>query len=96
MTNSAVLPEDIIADGADYTLIHGIKVRKGSVAAFIANIDILENPHSSSEDKNNALQMMKELAPAIVTVGLHHHVTFKNKQADEIIREASNSLEFEL
>ncbi|ARG99850.1 hypothetical protein [Legionella micdadei] len=91
MSNKAVLPEDIIADGADHTVINGTKVRKGSVAAFIANIEILQNPNSSTEDKDNALQAMKELAPAIVTVGLHHHVTFKNKQAEAIIQQAAKS-----
>lgn len=91
MANKAIHPEDIIADGIDHTLINGKQIRKGSVAAFIANIALLENSNSSADDRANALQAMKELAPVIVTIGLHHHVNFKNKQAEELIQQAAKS-----
>ncbi|CDZ78721.1 hypothetical protein BN59_03033 [Legionella massiliensis] len=89
MSNKAIQPEDIIADGADYILIQGQKIRKGSVAAFLANIAMLENPKSTAEERADALQAMKELAPSLVTVGLHHHVNFKNEVAEEIIQQAA-------
>lgn len=88
MTNQAILPEDIIADGVDYAQIKGVPVRKGTVAAFLANIDLLENPNSSIEERNQAMSIMHELAPAIVTIGLHHHVTFNNKLVADIIQQA--------
>ncbi|KTC85586.1 MULTISPECIES: hypothetical protein [Legionella] len=88
MTNKAIFPENIVADGADYTIINNTSVRKGTVAAFIANIDILQNPTSSAEGKDNALAAMKKLAPNLVAIGLHHHVQFKNIQAEEIIQQA--------
>jgi hypothetical protein len=89
MTTKAIRPEDIIPNGADHTLINGKSVRKGSVCAFIANIDLLENLNSSDAQRANALQALKELAPALITVGLHHHVNFKNKQAEELIQQAA-------
>lgn len=89
MITKAIRPEDLIADGSDYTQINGMQVRKGTVAAFLANIDLLENPNSSTEVKNQALCALNELAPSIVAVRLHHHVNFKNKVAEEIIQQAA-------
>ena len=81
-------PQDIIADDVDHIQVGGMQVRKGTVAAFLANIERLENPNSSAEEQQEALQIMEELAPAIVAVGMHRHVTFKNKRAEAIIQQA--------
>ena len=91
MSNKGVLPEDIIADGADYTLINGTTVRKGSVGAFIANIDILQNPDSSPGAKQKAIEAMQQLAPVLVGAGLHRHVNFKNKLVEEIMQQAAKN-----
>jgi hypothetical protein len=88
--NQWIKPEDILKDGADYLEIDGKKVRKGTVAAFLANIEILENPNTSNQHKSDALLAMKELAPAIITVGLHKHVTFKNVAAVKILAEVES------
>jgi len=87
----AVLPKDILADGEDSTTMNGRQVRKGTVAAFLANILILEKANSSEEEKNMALNTMKELAPDIIAIGLQQHVVFKNKQVQQILLEADNS-----
>lgn len=89
MTTTAIRPEDIIADGADYTEINGIQVRKGTVGAFLANIDLLENSNSSIDEKKQALELLRELAPAIIATRLHNHVSFKNNQVAEIIQQAA-------
>lgn len=82
-----VRPEDILADGMDTTIIGGKQVRKGTVAAFIANIEILENTASSDEAKQNALAMLKTLAKDVVAVGLHRHVEFKNEAVRKLLAE---------
>ncbi len=80
-----IRPEDILADGADTTIINGKVLRKGTVAAFLANIDLLENEHTSEQQKHEALKLLEELAPAIITLGLHHHVIFKNKHVEQLL-----------
>jgi hypothetical protein len=83
--NNSVRPEDILPNGIDSTAINGKIVRKGSVAAFLANIDILENLTASAQQKQEAINTMKELVPALVAIGLHKHATFKNSQAEQIL-----------
>lgn len=84
----SVKPEDILPDGIDSTSINGQMVRKGTIAAFLANIDILENLNTSEKQKQLAINTMKELAPAVIAIGLYKHVTFKNTQAEQILADA--------
>jgi hypothetical protein len=88
--NDPVRPEDILPDGVDTAAINGKTVRKGSIAAFLANTDILENLHTTEQQKQEALNMMKELAPAVIAIGLHNHVIFKNSQVEQILVDAVN------
>ena len=39
-------PEDIISDTQNEIMLNGVTVRKGTVGAFLANIDTLENSSS--------------------------------------------------
>ena len=66
--------------------------RKGSIAAFIKNIDLLEDFQASEEQKTASLNMLKELAPVVVASGLYKHVTFKNKAVEEIVENAHKAL----
>ncbi len=84
----SIKPEDVLPDGVDYAIINGKNVRKGSIAAFLANIDILENPNTSQDKKQLAISTMKELAPSVIAIGLHKHVNFKNNVAEKILKEA--------
>lgn len=92
MTTMSVRPEDILSDKDNTVSINGLNVRKGTIAAFLANVDILENPQLPLEQKQAALSIMQELAPAVVAIGLHKHVIFKNQQAEAILKEAQQSL----
>lgn len=87
MTNTSIRPEDILADEANTTEVNGVKMRKGTVAAVLANANILESSTSSEQQKQDALQTIKELAPALVALGLNTHVTWKNKQIQKILDE---------
>lgn len=82
---NAVKPEDILPDAVNSVAINGIVVRKGSIAAFLANADILENANSLPKQKQAAIEMIKELAPAIIVLNLHKHVVFKNAQIEQIL-----------
>jgi len=85
MTNKAIKPDDILADKENFVELAGINIRKGSIAAFLKNIDLFEDVNSTDIQKNEALEMIKELAPAIIASGLHKHAVFKNKIIENIL-----------
>lgn len=85
MNKTGIRPDDILADDQNFVNLNGVMVRKGSIAAFLKNIDILEDARSSEEVKEGALAMLKELAPGVIASGLHRHATFQNKCVREII-----------
>lgn len=85
MSSGAVRPEDILGDDEDFIDINGIKGRKGSIAAFLRNIDVFESHNSSEEDKANALKMIGKLAPIVIATGLYKHAVFKNKTIQNIL-----------
>ena len=89
MSHPAVRPEDILPDDVNSTEVAGVQVRKGTVAAVLANAAVLESKRSSDEEKQQALSMIESLAPAIVAIGLHHHVTWNNKTIQDIIAAAA-------
>ncbi|WED43925.1 hypothetical protein [Legionella cardiaca] len=93
MNKSPISPQDILADGVDYTEFKGVRVRKATVAAFIANIEVLEDVNTSAEDKSQAIRTLMDLAPSIVAIGLPQHVQFKNDFIESIIQEASAKLQ---
>jgi len=85
MTNNAIKPDDILLDSENFVTLNGITVRKGSIAAFLKNIDLFEDSNTNEALKSDALKMIKALAPAIIAAGLHRHVTFKNKIIEDIL-----------
>ncbi|WP_316353538.1 hypothetical protein [Candidatus Trichorickettsia mobilis] len=85
MNIKGVSPDDVLADTENFANLNGITVRKGSIAAFLKNIDFLEDFHSSSLEKAAALDMIRQLAPAIIASGLHKHAIFKNKVVQEVV-----------
>jgi hypothetical protein len=42
MTIRPITPQDVLADGPEGDRFEGTYVRKGSIAAFIANVKLLE------------------------------------------------------
>lgn len=83
----SVSPEDILSDGVDSTTINGVVVRKGTVAAFLQNIDCLVAEESNAQEREAALSSLQALAPAVVATGLHKHVVFKNQQVEQMLRD---------
>lgn len=88
LNNKLVRPEDVLPDGVDSAVINGKMVRKGTIAAFLANIAILEDPATTEKQKQEAINLMKALAPAVVAIGLHKHVTFKNPEVEQLLLDA--------
>ena len=89
MSKKVFRPEDILADDASTTEMAGMTVRKGTIAAVIANTVTLESSDSSEAEKAAALAVIKELAPAVIAIGLHQHVTWKNEAVQKIFDETA-------
>lgn len=85
MKNQGIRPSDILSDSDDYVDLNGLKARKGSIAAFLKNIEIIEREESDTQLKESALNIIRELAPVVIASGLHKHAVFKNNFVQELL-----------
>ncbi len=86
----AIRPEDILKDGEDF--VPGTTARKGSIAAFLKNVEVLENPNTDKEVSDAAIKIMQELAPVLVSLNFHKHAVFKNPVVQKILMDAVSEL----
>jgi len=61
---------DMLPDGVNQREIAGTVVRKGSVAAFLANARVLADPQATSEARYIAESDLRELLPTLRALGL--------------------------
>lgn len=62
--------EDILPDDRDIAHLGGVAVRKGSVAAFLANARVLADPAAPAQAREQAERDARELLPALRALGL--------------------------
>lgn len=84
----SVRPEDILPDNINAVEINGVAARKGTVAAALANAKILASNNKTDAEKREAKEMIRELAPSLVALELHQHITWNNPEIQKIIDEA--------
>jgi hypothetical protein len=82
-----IRPEDVLPDNKDTIEIDGQTLRKGTIAAALKNVEVLESKDTSRAEKQSALKTIKELAPSLVLLGLHKHLTWKNPEIQKIIED---------
>lgn len=92
ISNTTIRPEDVLPNGEDFASINGKHVRKGTIAAFLANADVLEDKSANEQQKEEAICFLKTLAPDVIAIGLHKHVVFKNSCVEAILAEAQASI----
>lgn len=66
----AVRPQDVLADGVESVTIDDVQVRKGTVAAFVANAKLLDRLDPAAPGYAEVLGVLRELAPKVRAVGL--------------------------
>lgn len=81
----AIKPEDILKDGQDSAIFHGIDTRKGTIKAAIENAKIIESKNTSTQEKEEARKTFKELVPYLVALELHEHMQWKNQEFQKMI-----------
>ncbi|MDF2940225.1 MAG: hypothetical protein K0R66_867 [Gammaproteobacteria bacterium] len=88
----AIKPSDMLPDDVDSTIIEGVRVRKGTVAAVLANLKALDMPNVISAEKEAIIQAIRDLAPALVVLGFKKYLTFNNPDIQKIVDEAYENL----
>jgi hypothetical protein len=62
--------QDALPDGVDQIQFNGVSVRKGSVAAFLANAKVLADTSATAEARLEAERDIIEAMPALCATGL--------------------------
>jgi len=62
--------DDVLPDHADQGDFNGVTVRKGTIAAFLANATVWSDPASSAAQRDAAAAHIAEALPALRAVGL--------------------------
>ena len=73
-------PEDLIPDDKNHLESNGRAIRKGTMAAALANADIVDSSTSTPEQKQEALMALKKLAPTMKAFGFTKHLMWKNSE----------------
>lgn len=84
-----IKPEDILPDAQNTATFGGLTLRKGTVAAALANVEILASADATESEKLDAKNMLEELAPALAALGLNKHLVWRNSEIQTIIDEAA-------
>ncbi|MFH0131011.1 hypothetical protein ACGLHS_12430 [Variovorax sp. VaC1] len=62
--------QDVLPDGQDFVVRNGLTLRKGSVGAFLANAQLLQDPLATPEARQAAERDLIALLPALDALGL--------------------------
>ncbi|MFD4636053.1 hypothetical protein ACFWN2_01990 [Lentzea sp. NPDC058436] len=65
-----IRPEDVLPDGVDRTTLGGLEVRKGAVAAFVANVKQLDDAEPGSAEHDEIVEQLRQLVPTLRAVGV--------------------------
>ena len=87
----AIRPEDVLPEEVNFIMVKGVKVRKGTVAAVLANVKILDSD-ADAEQKKAAVEAIKALAPALVALDFNQYLTFNNPSIQGYIDDAAKKL----
>lgn len=63
-------PEDVLPEAASYANFDGLTIRKGTVAAFLANAQMWLDPKADVVTHAKAEQLMLDAVPALQKLGL--------------------------
>jgi len=80
----ALRAEELMPDDKDYLEKNGVRIRKGTMAACLANMEVLESSHATHDQKRQAKQVLKELAPTLRALGFFEHFCCKSPAAQPL------------
>lgn len=78
-------PEDVLKDDENFLKKDGVPLRKGSVAAFIANAKTFLDKKSSQEARVAAEKDMVSLLPTLTALGLFDVFEIKSQEIRKLM-----------
>ncbi|TFI43438.1 hypothetical protein E4P29_10435 [Rhodococcus sp. 1R11] len=91
MTGHSVRPEDILPDGAERASFDGLPIRKGTVAAFVANAHALRDVEPGTEAHDELIATLKELAPQLAAIGMFEVFEPRDPQIAHLVGVATHT-----
>ncbi|MGF0311290.1 MULTISPECIES: hypothetical protein [Nocardiaceae] len=88
MSSHSVRPEDVLPDGAESASFDGLEIRKGTVAAFVANARALDDAEPGTEAHRELLATLEDLAPQLAAIGLFAVFEPRNPQIAQLVEAA--------
>ncbi|MCZ4519965.1 hypothetical protein O4220_15740 [Rhodococcus ruber] len=85
MSSHAVRPEDVLPDGAERASFDGLEIRKGTVAAFVANARALDDAEPGTEAHRELLATLEDLAPQLAAIGLFEVFELRNPDIAHVV-----------
>ena len=82
---SPVHPEDMLPDDQNSAEINGTVVRKGTVAAFLANARMLSALPPGSHDREPIIEQLRGSAQALRKIGLFDVFELRSRELAELI-----------
>lgn len=86
----AIQPEDILADDVNEASLNNVTIRKGSIAAALANAEIITSETSDEHEKQEATQVFLQLIKQIHQTTFSKHLSWKDPIIRKIIEESKN------
>jgi hypothetical protein len=80
-----IRPEDILPEGESTALVNGIPVRKGTAAAFFANLKILQSLPPESPEWGPLVQELRAGATTMSDLGLFDLFTFRSPELAQLL-----------
>ncbi|BBY29697.1 hypothetical protein [Mycolicibacterium sediminis] len=81
-------PEDVLADGVDHTTVGGVAVRKGTVAAFLANATALGAAADGSAEFEAIATEIRAARPALDAIGLFEVLAVRDPRVASVLADA--------
>jgi hypothetical protein len=79
---------DVLPDGADYAHLGGRDIRKGTVAAFVANARHLEELTPGTAEFDEVRDALRTAVPQLRAIGLFEVFTPRSPYLGEIVSQA--------
>jgi len=83
--SKAIQPEDVLPDDVSRKVMNDVAVRKGSVAAFVANVKALETLAATTPEYAEVVAQLQALAPAVAAVGLFDVFELRSTEIAKIV-----------
>ncbi|WP_421846350.1 hypothetical protein [Marinomonas sp.] len=84
---SIIKPEDILPEDVNQANLEGIHIRKGTVAAFLLNAKLWQDPTTTEEEKAKLFEAIKETLPSLRVLGMFEVFQFQNKTLQTLSEE---------